>query len=270
MASGQLEEMARIRTVKPEFWTSEQVVACSRDARLLFIGMFNFADDNGVLPYSPLRIKLQVFPGDDVGQEILGWMNELEDQGLTERYTVNGELYLRITGWHKHQKINRPTVQYPLPESSVNTRTPFNEDSLSAHGGLTERSRTEGKGRDGKGEEGKKSYVPLPGTSPSSSAQPSGFDEFWSVYPRRVGKANAKTIWARKVKTPDVQAKVMAAVHQQIEWRAKAKECGVFHPDWPHATTWLNGERWEDEEPLELREATRSGSGARVPVYEEI
>ena len=109
---------------------------------------------------------------------------------------------------------------------------------------------------------------PPKGGVPSSSTQPSGFDEFWAVYPRRVGKANAKTIWARKVKTPDVQAKVMAAVHQQIEWRAKAKECGVFHPDWPHATTWLNGERWEDEEPLELREATRSGSGARAPNYE--
>ncbi|KKK60207.1 hypothetical protein LCGC14_3026700, partial [marine sediment metagenome] len=39
--------MARIRTVKPDFWTSEDVAAVSRNARLLFIGLLNFADDVG-------------------------------------------------------------------------------------------------------------------------------------------------------------------------------------------------------------------------------
>ena len=42
--------MARIRTIKPEFWTSEQVVDCSPTARLLFIGLWNFCDDGGVHP----------------------------------------------------------------------------------------------------------------------------------------------------------------------------------------------------------------------------
>jgi hypothetical protein len=41
--------MARIRTIKPEFWTDEKVVECSFEARLMFIGMFNFADDKGNL-----------------------------------------------------------------------------------------------------------------------------------------------------------------------------------------------------------------------------
>ncbi len=39
--------MARIRTTKPEFWSSAQIIELSRDARLLFIGMWNFCDDNG-------------------------------------------------------------------------------------------------------------------------------------------------------------------------------------------------------------------------------
>jgi hypothetical protein len=41
--------MARIRTIKPEFWTDEKIVECSFEARLMFIGMFNFADDKGNL-----------------------------------------------------------------------------------------------------------------------------------------------------------------------------------------------------------------------------
>ncbi|STV36571.1 primosomal protein I [Klebsiella pneumoniae] len=48
--------MARIRTVKPEFWTDEKVVECSIPARLLFIGLFNFANDNGMPERSPKTV----------------------------------------------------------------------------------------------------------------------------------------------------------------------------------------------------------------------
>ena len=57
--------MARIRTIKPEFWTSDQVVECSFAARLLFIGMWNFCDDYGVHPASLRKLKMEIFPGDD-------------------------------------------------------------------------------------------------------------------------------------------------------------------------------------------------------------
>jgi hypothetical protein len=49
--------MARIRTVKPEFWTSEQVMELSPLARLAFIGMWNFCDDAGVHTASAKRLK---------------------------------------------------------------------------------------------------------------------------------------------------------------------------------------------------------------------
>jgi hypothetical protein len=44
--------MARHRVVKPEFFTNEQVVECSTNARLLFVGMWCFCDDGGVHPAS--------------------------------------------------------------------------------------------------------------------------------------------------------------------------------------------------------------------------
>ena len=71
--------MARIRTVKPEFWTSEQIVECDPVARLLFIGMWNFADDHGVLPYAPMTFKIQVFPGSAFDTcAIAQWINRSE------------------------------------------------------------------------------------------------------------------------------------------------------------------------------------------------
>jgi uncharacterized phage protein (TIGR02220 family) len=125
--------MARIRTIKPDFWTDEQLTECSMSARLLFIGMWNFADDNGNLNRSPKKIKMQVFPADLVDCEPL--IQELIAHGRIIEYSVNEELFLHIKGFKKHQVINRPSAS-SIPEPD------FNEDS---------RKTPRGKGREGKG-----------------------------------------------------------------------------------------------------------------------
>ncbi|VIO80080.1 hypothetical protein [Bradyrhizobium ivorense] len=117
--------MARIRSIKPEFWTSEQVVECSPIARLLFIGIWNFADDAGRIPASPRTLKLQIFPGDDFSSEtIRGMVDELSANGLVVRYEVDGKEFLQVTGWH-HQKIDKPQPpKYPSPPRTVGDRSP--------------------------------------------------------------------------------------------------------------------------------------------------
>ena len=81
---------------------------CSPNARLMFIGMWNFADDAGRLPLSPKTIKAQVFPGDDISSEtIRGMIDELSSNGLVKIYRVEDKEYLQVTGWH-HQKIDKP------------------------------------------------------------------------------------------------------------------------------------------------------------------
>jgi hypothetical protein len=108
--------MARYRTVKPEFWTSEQVMECSPITRLMFIGVWNFADDAGRMPLSVKAIKAQVFPSDDVTSEtIRGMIDELSSNGLIKIYSIDGKEYLQVTGWH-HQKIDKPQKpKYPAP-----------------------------------------------------------------------------------------------------------------------------------------------------------
>ena len=75
--------MAKIRGIKPETWTDEDLVSVSAYARLLFIGLWNFACDNGHLDDKPRQIKMRILPADpcDV-DELLG---ELTDLGLVER-----------------------------------------------------------------------------------------------------------------------------------------------------------------------------------------
>ena len=116
--------MARIRTIKPEFWTSEQNADCSRDARLLFIGLWNFCDDAGRHPASPMRLKMEVLPGDALGtQEVTRWVRELLDAGLLDEYEIDGETYWEVTGWH-HQRIDQPNVRHPSRDGKVEPISP--------------------------------------------------------------------------------------------------------------------------------------------------
>lgn len=116
-------------------------------ARLLFIGLLNFADDSGNLNRSAKKIKMQVFPADAFDCEPL--ICELIAQGVLTEYSVNGEKFLQIKGFTKHQVINRPTKSnIPPPENQQNST-----QTSTTHGGLTEDSLREGKGREGKGKE---------------------------------------------------------------------------------------------------------------------
>lgn len=130
--------MARIRTIKPDFWTDEKIVELDMPARLFFIGCWNFADDNGNLQRSAKKLKMQVFPADAIDCEPL--IQSLMTHGLLTEYEVNGEKFLHINGFKKHQVINRPSkTGLPTPDSVSNTDT------------LTEDSLTEGKGREKEG-----------------------------------------------------------------------------------------------------------------------
>lgn len=130
--------MARIRTIKPEFWTSEQIADCSPTARLLFIGLWNFCDDAGRHPASAKRLKMEVFPSDAIETtEVAKWIDELINAGLVVSYVVGQQWFWQVTGWH-HQKIEKPTLKYPEPIDSATARRP-----------LADSSPPEGKGREG-------------------------------------------------------------------------------------------------------------------------
>jgi len=148
--------MARIRTIKPEFWTSQQVVECSMNARLLFVGLWNFCDDNGVHPAEPKRLKMEVFPGDlFTVDEVCSWISELLKVGLLREYDADGQHYWFVTGWKKHQRIDRPNNKYPLPDdsNSPKDRRTLDESSPDDRLGIDGRHPPEGKGVEGKGKE---------------------------------------------------------------------------------------------------------------------
>jgi len=138
--------MARIRSIKPEFWTDEKLAECSVGARLLFIGTWNFADDEGRMEYSPKRLKMQVFPGDDI--DVAPLVEELTSRGLVIVYRIASREFLAIPNFSKHQRVDKPKasrIPEPGADDSGNSQRQFQEASPNVPRALA----TEGKGREG-------------------------------------------------------------------------------------------------------------------------
>jgi hypothetical protein len=138
--------MARIRTIKPGFFRSEDVSALPMRARLTWIGIWTQCDDQGRTKDNPKLIKADVWPLDpvtlaDIEEDLI----TLAAHGRIVRYEVDDRRYLEVVNWNDHQSINRPTPSKipPPPNGSY--------PQLSPHGGLSEGSPQEGKGREGKG-----------------------------------------------------------------------------------------------------------------------
>lgn len=144
--------MARIRTLKPEFWTDEKIVTLPYETRLFFQGMWNFADDCGHIENEPLRLKLQILPHDpvDASEQI----KALVDAGLVEQRSG----CLLIPGFEKHQRIDKAS-SCRFPEDSTKPLR-GRRDTSSTPRNKKPRKGREGNGKEGKGGESRATRVP--------------------------------------------------------------------------------------------------------------
>jgi hypothetical protein len=148
--------MARIRTIKPEFFTSLTIADLTPEQRLTFVGLWTHVDDAGRCIDDPRLIKAAVWPLDDrTAADIEIDLKALSESSLILRYTLNRKRFLAVRSWSEHQRINRPTPSnLPDPQDCEITPPPppptcGNDDSRSTHGEHSEDSRQERKGKEG-------------------------------------------------------------------------------------------------------------------------
>ena len=148
--------MPRSRMIRPEFWDDEKLSKISRAARLIFIALWNFSDDYGVVKAHPRWLINHIFPYEDSLsiQKFKGWLKELEKMGCILPFSENGEGFYLIKNFLKHQVINRPSKQ-----RLANPPDSINEHSLSSHGTLILETETETETED-KSHTKKKKFIP--------------------------------------------------------------------------------------------------------------
>ncbi|SFI76023.1 hypothetical protein [Nitrosomonas sp. Nm34] len=269
--------MARSRNIKPGFYTNEDLVECSFAARLLFPGLWMLADREGRLEDRPKRIKMSIFPADNVNIDEL--LYELEIRGFIKRYTADGKKVISIPAFHEHQSPHGKEQDSVLPdENGIYKVKKRNKNDLVTGEHVLVKSLV--------GIESSASTVQAPDqhhASPPDSLIPdslipnsikppippleiedekpksnppsddgltreaeSHFDTFWKVYPKKVGKDQAAKVF-KKIKKP---AETITLILEALAWQVNSEQWTRDNGQYiPNPSTYLNAGRWKDEKP---------------------
>ncbi len=226
--------MARIRTIKPEFFTSEDIVSLSPFARLLYVALWLEADREGRLVWKPKTFKLRFLPGDNCDIEALAL--ELLGKGLVATYESSGQTFAEIPTFARHQVINNRERASVIParvSDATSTRDSRVNDAASPSA----------RGRERKGKE-RKGYA-SGGDVAFDAAQArtaSRFAEFWQAWPtgsRKVAKVECERKWSRRNLDP-IADKIIGHL-------TALSLTQQFRDFTPAPLTYLNQSRWEDE-----------------------
>lgn len=235
----------------------------SAELERTFVRLWTHCDDEGRCEDRPRLIKAGIYPEHDemTWQRIDAELWDLRDAGLIERYTVEGVGYIAVTSWdeYQHPQRARESKFPPPPEPSSTPPRPVREPSTNGASDSDEHSATrmclelgEGEGEGGgvgavSDSTPSRALVLVPPNGSSPPAKHNGysadFETWWKAYPRKVAKLDASKAWAKAIKlvTPEQLTEALEACKRS--WQAKRRTSEFI----PHAATWLNGQRWEDD-----------------------
>lgn len=185
--------MARIRSVHPSLFTDEAWVSCSPLARILYIGLWTDADDQGLFEWKPLQLKMRLLPGD--GADATALLNELADVDLVQSYEADGKRFGAIKDFRKFQRPQKPNAIHPIiekigeyvglsptPTNVVEDRSPTStvivpqmEDGGEDVGSKTDANASSVAGR---------------ATKPKARSYPEDFEAAWKAYPHHKGRSS--------------------------------------------------------------------------------
>jgi hypothetical protein len=153
--------MPRKRQIDPEIWKDPDFIRLTFRQRLLFIGLFSNADDEGLIEADYAHVKAAIFPADvyqemeyDTDLEMLQQVSCQRKNGqnvekkstLVVLYFADGRPIIWLTKWFRYQIIDHPTrsklprpskkLLHKFPEYCNGWRKYFSDDSKSHLGAL--------------------------------------------------------------------------------------------------------------------------------------
>ena len=226
--------MARIRTIKPEFFRHELLQDLEEKhgklkPMLVFEGLWTVCDKNGVFEWRPRQLKLDILPFLSFNME--DSLNLLTNNGFIHRYEVDGKTYGIIMTFADHQRITgteaKAEGKHPLPDM----------ETLRKQQGNTEEADGQQLGRLEREKEREK----------ERSIYANDFLIFWEAYPRKVGKDDAWKAWKKRNGSKPALDIIVKAIETQKKSDQWIRDGGQYIPN---PATWINQGRWADE-PIE-------------------
>lgn len=235
------------RIIKESICTSEDLAAISPEAEVLFYRLIVKADDFGLYHGNPQIIASMCFPlAPPKEQRVKAWISELCKAGLVGTYTGDdGKKYISLLSWSKHQQQRAAKSKFPLPTSLDNScNQSLESDNSDSCNQMIADSLVNENVNDNENEKRKR------GTHQKKANDvPDGFDSFWSVYPKRVGKVDAIKAWGQIQPDEETIAAIVAGVERWKRSDQWTKDEGRFIP---YPATFLRGERWNEEDRADV------------------
>ena len=217
------------RIIKDSIRTSKSINTMTDFQFRLWTYLLTYVDDYGRGSADPELLKGFVFPRRKGVTEatIEKSLQELANIGSILLYDVDGESYFCFPNWADHQRIQTKKSRFPSPDDGTLKKVTV------SHGESPPESNPI-----------QSESNPNPNTNPNPNARETrgaAFEKFWSAYPRKEGKQKARSAFEKVTVDLDVLLVALEAQKKSSQW---TKDNGQFIP---HAATWLNGKRWEDQ-----------------------
>lgn len=191
--------MARPRAIKPTIWEDSDFTSRTIGARLLWIGMFSNADDEGYILANFKNLRRLIFGFDDPStiSHLKSWIEELKEVPSIHFFDVGGEEYAHFTKWHDHQKQQKDRIQpsaYPkcnkclTDDKQMSTEVKLSKENINM-----------------------------------------SFEKFWSLFPKKVAKKKAEQAWVKIA--PEEHEKIYTHIQSwptRTTWASRREERGFL------------------------------------------
>lgn len=241
------------RIIRESICRSDSIDSLSWFEEVLFYRLIVNADDYGRFDGRESIINSYCFPLKDLrNKQISDALNRLASVGMVYTYEVKAKPFLQIANWEQYQQIRAKRSKYPEPENVTC-------DHLISNDIKCYRNPIQSN--------------PNPNPNPSiycAVAQEETenldlteewFNSFWELYPKKSDKKKAKVRFIKICKNEEDYQKIIEGLKKTVVPKAEAEGTQYI----PLATTWLNGERWNDEPYKSPKQ--KLGSRSSIPDY---
>jgi hypothetical protein len=278
--------MARIRTIKPEFWRHEDLCALPEATHMLAAALLNYADDFGYFNANPRLIQGEVYPLREPTVPVARSLEALSDIGFLElAESADGRRYGRIVTFAKHQRVSHAT-ESKIAAMNLTWRDSgkFPERVRSLPDSLRpEQGKEQGKEEEQEQEQGKEGTLLSDPRSADADDEaddfsgrrkkarktyPEAFEAFWREYPTDPIMSKIRAFEKWRALGEDDRAAAQAAL---APFRAHCRRNPTYHP--VHAERFLSQRRFDGfAVPVRARDDVLASlwGGAAAPLVAEI
>lgn len=244
--------MSRIRSVHPTLWTDDAFMGLSAHARLLVIGVWTEAWDDGVFEWKPLTLKARIFPVDAV--DVAALLDELVAGDFVAKDEFNGRPIGMVRNFRTYQRPKKPNDSGMLkPEwRTFVGLTDVSGEPVPHHAGTSGEKSPQME--DGGGEDEDTSPPPVP----VAHGARDDFDDLWSVFPQNPTSSETKAKAAFSATKAGDRPAILAAARRYRQWftednatRKRTVDAGARFA--PHLAKWLEDEAWRDAGKLAVK-----------------